>query len=101
MDFQCDSIIKVVLPAVRVSMAEEMRSRYNLNQQRIAKILGIAQVAVSKYLNGRYSSEVRRASEYIKKNGLVDDIAKKAAGKSNPEEIDRMISDLCAKIASI
>ncbi len=100
MDFECNSIIKTILPAIRINMAEELKSKYNLNQQEIADRLGIAQVAVSKYLSGRYSASVKRMRDYIKRIGLVDEIAKEAAKSHDTDAIGAKVNHLCARIAS-
>ncbi|MCL5413446.1 MAG: helix-turn-helix domain-containing protein [Candidatus Marsarchaeota archaeon] len=96
---ECDKIAKVVLPAVRISIAEEMQSEYNLSQQEIADKLGIAQVAVSKYLNGKYSGTVKRMRDYIKDNKLANKIARKAAENGKASDVRNMINELCTSIA--
>ena len=78
-ELDCNKITKFVLPAIRISMAEEMNAKYNLNQSEIAHRLGIAQVAVSKYLNGRYSLRVKKIRDMINKRGLIEEAAMRAA----------------------
>lgn len=99
MDPECRNISKVILPAVRASIAEIMRNQYNYRQKEIAEKLGVVQVAVSKYLNKRYSDEIERIKRYITEHGLitgiVDDIVK---GKPS-EEIGREIDSLCGSVA--
>jgi len=97
---ECEDITKIILPAVRINMAEQMRDKYHMKQQEIASRLGVAQVAVSKYLNGRYSRPVGELKERINARGLVDDIAAKAAGTQNTSAINGMINELCSKIVS-
>lgn len=99
MRLECDKIAKVLLPAIRINIAEEMQLEYNLSQQEIADRLGIAQVAVSKYLNGKYSSTVKRMRDYIRDNKLTDNIARKAAENGKASDIRDMINELCTSIA--
>ena len=100
MEPNCIGITRRILPAVRASVAEVMKERYNYTEAEIAQRLGVVQVTVSKYLNKRYSSDVESMKSYIMKNnlnaGIVEDIRTgKDAGKVN-ERID----ELCAAIAS-
>ena len=48
---RCLNISKVILPAVRINIAKQLDSRYDLRQKEIAGKLGVAQVAVSIALN--------------------------------------------------
>ena len=61
MEMDCISITKVILPAVRVNIAKQLDKKYGLSQKEIAQRLGVAQVAVSKYLNGRKLLRPRQA----------------------------------------
>ncbi len=99
MELECSSITRLILPAVRASVAEEMNKKYKFNQQHIADTLGIAQVAVSKYLNGRYSKSVGKVKRYIVENDLDRNIMKYAKD-SNSQKVNRAINELCAKLAN-
>jgi predicted transcriptional regulator len=65
MEPECRRISREVVPAVRAYLAEVMSIEYGYRQQQIAKKLGIAQVAVSKYLNGKYSEDVARMKRMV------------------------------------
>jgi predicted transcriptional regulator len=95
---ECRRIGREVLPAVRATVAELMRDKYGWRQERIAKALGVVQVAVSKYLNGRYSKEVLKMKNHIMREGLVDAIAKKLASGKNGKEVYTDIDVLCAEL---
>ena len=95
---ECDRITRYVLPAVRISVAEGLKERYSMNQQQIAAKLGVAQVAVSKYLNGRYSTSVKKIRNYINSNNLADEVCQTAALSSNSNHINSMIDKLCTNI---
>jgi predicted transcriptional regulator len=92
MEPECRRISKAVIPAVRAYLATMMSEEYGYRQQRIAKKLGIAQVAVSKYLNGRYSKEVARIKQEISselsKNTARHIIESGSADEAN-EQIER------------
>lgn len=95
---ECRRISRAILPAVRASIAEIMYSRYRWRQQRIADGLGVAQVAISKYLNGRYSKEVLKMKNYIRDNGLGNEIAKRLAQGRDKSEVHSRIDGLCTEI---
>jgi predicted transcriptional regulator len=51
MEPECRSIAREMIPAVRAYLADVMYTKYHYKQQEIANRLGLAQVAVSKYIN--------------------------------------------------
>jgi len=83
------------LPAIRAAVAEELSSKYNYTQEEIANSLGIVQVAVSKYLNKKYSNKIAKLKNYIKEKGLADDIVKSIIDKQQKEKIENKINLLC------
>jgi predicted transcriptional regulator len=83
------------LPAIRAAVAEELSSKYNYTQEEIASSLGIVQVAVSKYLNKKYSSKIAKLKNYIKEKGLAEDIVKSIIDKQEKEKIENKINLLC------
>ncbi|MFH1786972.1 MAG: helix-turn-helix domain-containing protein [archaeon] len=61
----CELIVKFYLPAVRSQVAKELDKK-GLTQSEIAKVLGVTQAAVSKYLSGKLdptSSAISRLPE--------------------------------------
>lgn len=97
-DMICNKITKIILPAVRIRMAEEMRSRYNLKEKEIADILGINQVAISKYLNGKYSAQIKEISHAIGKNEMVEEKTKQIIALHNRSEINKVLNNICEVI---
>ena len=83
------------MPAIRAAVAEELSNEYNYTQEEIASSLGIVQVAVSKYLNKKYSSKIAKLKDYIKEKGLADDIVKSIIEKQEKEKIENKINLLC------
>jgi predicted transcriptional regulator len=45
----CEVAVRSVVPAVKALMARQLVEEYGMNQEQVAKILGISQSAVSKY----------------------------------------------------
>jgi predicted transcriptional regulator len=98
MDMECKSITRVLLPAVRASVAEVMHSRYDYTQEEIASKLGVVQVAVSKYLNGRYSKAIGDMKRRIVRAGLNDGVVRRILNNGTREDIDVEIDALCDKL---
>ena len=83
------------MPAIRAAVAEELSNKYDYTQEEIASALGIVQVAVSKYLNKKYSNKIAKLKNYIKEKGLADDIVKSIIDKQEKEKIENKINLLC------
>lgn len=91
----CKSVTKIILPAIRIAVAEKLSNDYSYKQEEIAEKLGIVQVAVSKYLNKKYSKQVEKVKDYIESSGLADAITKRIISGEKREEIDNEINSLC------
>ncbi len=98
MDQECATIIKFILPAVRATVAQTMNSEYGWTQEKIAKELGVVQVAVSKYLNKKYSKDVQKIVEDIKNKGIDKTIANELMSEKTPKEIATIIDSVCVDI---
>ncbi|MDE1823502.1 MAG: hypothetical protein KGI00_01035 [Candidatus Micrarchaeota archaeon] len=99
MELECGKITRYVLPAVRASIAEKMSMTKRYRQGEIAEKLGIVQVAVSKYLNGRYSSEVAKIKGRIERKGLANAIVAGIEMGEPSEKIVLRIDELCNALA--
>jgi predicted transcriptional regulator len=55
----CEAVIKEFLPAMRANITKILDKKYDFTQEEIADRLGLTQAAVSKYLSGDYSKEVK------------------------------------------
>lgn len=99
MDPECRSISKIILPAVRASVAEIMKQEYNYKQGEIAERLGVVQVSVSKYLNGKFSPEIEKVKARIIERSLNREIVKDIVKGRSSEEIGKKIDELCGSLA--
>ncbi len=97
MDKECGIITKTILPAIRASIAEAMVKEYGYTQEKIAKELGVVQVAVSKYLNKKYSKEVKKVNRYFNANGLGKIIAKEIFDGKNRSYVRARMDEVCAE----
>lgn len=98
MDPECRAISKLILPAIRASVAEAMNREFNYKQNEIAGALGVVQVSVSKYLNRKYSAKIGKVREYIDQRGLNKEIVKGIRDGVRPEELSREVDRLCASL---
>jgi predicted transcriptional regulator len=99
MDPECRNISKLILPAVRASVAEIMKDEYNYRQSEIAERLGVVQVSVSKYLNRKYSPDIAKMKTRILERGLGREIVDEIVKGRSSEEVGRKIDELCGRIA--
>ncbi len=95
-DLACIEITKDILPAVRAAIAERLSKEYNYRQIDIAKKLGVAQVAVSKYLNNKYSKHVARIKEFVVEKGMLNNVIKEILNGDEQTKISRKIDEVCS-----
>ena len=95
----CSKITKIVLPAIRRTISLEL-SESGFNQTEIAKALGLAQAAVSKYLSGNCSESIIKLSDEIRSEGLAKGIIASIKSGKDRKEIDDEIDNLCAVLAA-
>ncbi len=93
----CMAITGVILPAVRASVADKL-SGLGYGQQSIADDLGIAQAAVSKYRNRRYSEEVGKMKAYIEAENMHSVIITAITEKKEKEIVQKHINSLCEQL---
>jgi predicted transcriptional regulator len=98
---ECKDIVEVVLPAVRASVAEVMSDRYGYKQKERAEKLGVVQVAVSKYLNGKCSREISGMKERIIRQGLNVGVVESIVSGRKRQEIEGEIDKLCDQIVAL
>ena len=92
----CDEIFKLTIPAARAAVAKALDKKYAMSQQQIAKSLGVAQAAISKYLSGRYSQKIKRVERVIEKRRYEVPIAKMIADKKGREAVSLKVDKLAA-----
>ncbi len=92
----CDEIFKVTIPAVRIAVAKTLNSKYKMSQSEIAKSLGVAQAAVSKYLSNKYSSKIASVERTIESKRLADSIIKMIVSKKDKMNVSQDIDQLAS-----
>lgn len=97
MSILCEVMVRQIIPAVRVKAAKQLYSK-GLKQEEIAARLGLTQAAISKYLSGKYTQEIKRLekSKLVKKisGKIVDKILKKSFKKS---DFQKIVCEYCEK----
>ncbi|MGI0100640.1 MAG: helix-turn-helix domain-containing protein [Candidatus Micrarchaeaceae archaeon] len=70
MRYNCERAMRLTIPAVRVAVSETLVRKHGMSETDVAKGLGIAQAAVSKYINGNYSNAIRKVVHVIVSRGI-------------------------------
>ena len=99
MSVLCEVMVKQIIPAVRVKVTKQLYSKYHFNQEYIAEKLGITQAAVSKYLSGKYTQEIKKLErdKIVKKisGDVIRAIIKKTFNRSS---FERTVCKYCAEM---
>ncbi|MEM5773157.1 MAG: helix-turn-helix domain-containing protein [Candidatus Aenigmatarchaeota archaeon] len=97
MSVLCEVMVRQIIPAVRVKATKQLYAK-GLKQEEIAKKLGLTQAAISKYLTGKYTEEIRKLekSETVKK--ISDEIVKAILKKSfKSSDFQKIVCEYCKK----
>jgi predicted transcriptional regulator len=86
---------RLIVPAVRSTIARELKRRYEMTEEEIAGHLGVAQAAVSKYLKGKYSVRIKEIEASIDLASLEEYISRISAGGS--KYVSASICRVCRK----
>ena len=98
MSILCEVIVKQLIPAVRVRVAKELYDKHNLNQKEIAKKLGLSQPAISKYLSGNYTEEIKKLEEDKIVKRISDEIVKTVIKNDfKKSSFEKVIRKFCSK----
>lgn len=85
--YNYEKLVKNTIPAVRIAVSITLKEKYNMSETQIAKRLGIAQAAVSKYLSGNYSPRIGKLVKFVQLGRLQDQIVKAIMAGEEEEEI--------------
>ncbi|MEK6898184.1 MAG: transcriptional regulator [Nanoarchaeota archaeon] len=82
-----------LIPALRKEIAKIFIEDYNLNQKRVAEILGITEAAISQYLNSKRGNELKFNKDELKQ-------IKKSAREiiESPANSMRILYGLCVTL---
>lgn len=96
----CEAVLKGFLPGMKASVSKLLVNEYGFSQTEAAEKLGLTQAAVSKYLSGDYSNEIKK----LERNKLVREksqliareIVEKKVGK---KQVSTMVCDTCSNLS--
>lgn len=94
----CEMVIKEFLPAMRASVTKILSEKYSFTQADIANQLGLTQAAVSKYLSGDYSNEIK----IVQKVSDIQKMAEKTAHMIAEKKASKpqVVNSLCTSCQS-
>ena len=82
-----------IIPAIRSRLANTLINKYNLKEEKVAELLGVAQAAISKYKTGKYSEKIKRIEGKLS-DELVDKYAK-ILSESGKDHAGEALCSLC------
>src|SRR5690348_2453883 len=85
-----------IVPAIRSYLAKELINKHMLSEDTVAALLGVAQPAISKYMNGKYSDKVKEIEAKLNTKILDNYIEKIAEG--NKQYVNACICKLCQSV---
>ncbi|MGC8547451.1 MAG: helix-turn-helix domain-containing protein [Candidatus Micrarchaeia archaeon] len=87
-----------IIPVIRLELANELRNRYKLKQQQIAKKLEITQAEVSKYINQKSASLSKKIEKLKEKLEANRDLINNYAELLTKRDEGSSICELCQKL---
>lgn len=94
----CEVGVKTVLPAVKAMMAKAIVEKHGLNEQQAAKVLGLSQSAVSRYISKERGNllKVENSSEVL---ALIDQMVVSLIKEpNNKQQIMHLFCQTCSAI---
>lgn len=93
----CEIVVRKLLPAFRLMIAQELVNKYGLTQEEAAKTIGVKQAAISFYIHSK------RGKAYASNYGFIKPFAIEAARKIIKEKathltILNMFCSLCKEL---
>ena len=95
----CEIVIKEFLPAMRAGVTKILSEKYNFTQADIASQLGLTQAAVSKYLSGDYSNEIKIVQKVSDIQKMAESTAHMIAEK-NASKL-QVVNSICNSCQSV
>ncbi len=83
------------ISAIRIAAAKALHKK-GMSQASIARQLGVAQAAVSKYLSNRYSKKIAKVEKLIESKGLHREVVGLINAKKTRREILRRIDQIAS-----
>jgi len=98
MSVLCEVMAKQIIPAVRVKVTKKLYKDHNFNQEEIAEKLGITQAAISKYLSGKYTEDIKKLEKDRIVEKISDDVVRGIIKKTfNKSSFEKIVCKFCVE----
>ncbi len=96
----CEKYVRTILPSVRALLVKKLVTKYGLTQTEVARLLGMSQSVVSRYIYGKRGSKTANIVEiYPTVERLVEEAAEKIYNmKDNVEEVRKFLDSFYCKV---
>jgi predicted transcriptional regulator len=96
LNYNYEMALRLTIPAVRIAVSSTLSKKYAMSETDIAKNLGIAQAAVSKYLSENYSPKIGAIVKFIESNRMEMEIVDTIL-KEKSQNLGNMIDKLASE----
>jgi predicted transcriptional regulator len=96
MDANYDVVLREFMPALKGNLARTMALKYKLKQVEIARLIGVTQAEISKYVNGKQP----KGNGIVFDHGSIDKIARYMLSH-NEHEAQKAVCSMCPKGMSL
>ena len=87
---------KEIVPAARAALILELKKKYKIKEEAISEYIGVTQAAISKYVNGKFSDEIKGVMEGIDKQVTESHAQQVAKGESGA--VNEYICTVCSTL---
>jgi predicted transcriptional regulator len=91
--------MKLTIPAVRAAVARSLVKDHGMSEVDVADGFGIAQAAVSKYLNGKYSEKTKKVVSLLTSKGMHEEIVEAFMEKKRADYISALVDKVASSRA--
>ncbi len=85
-----------VVPAARASIAKALVKKYKMSEKDAARMLGVTQAAISKYVSSKYSQKIKEIENTIDPAAIESYVAKVVKGDG--EQVGNCICHVCQTV---
>ncbi len=85
-----------IVPAARASIAKALVKKHKMSEKDAAKMLGVTQAAISKYVSSKYSQKIKEIESKIDSAAIDSYVAKVVKG--DVEQVGNCICHVCQTV---
>ena len=98
MTIPCEIAVKSLIPAIRAYVAKELTQTYKMKQNDVAKILGITQTAISKYVRDVRGRVIRIDQTEEIRNMMNEIVSQTATDKISGSQLTLRFCEVCRMV---